>query len=165
MNTYMQIHHDHWIGKPYLASCKLRDALKQLAPIADLALRLWVAKVFFDSGLVKIQSWDSTVLLFTYEYSVPLLAPEIAAYLGAFVELSFPVLLTLGLMGRFGAGVLFVFNIVAVVSYPALNDVAIEQHKVWGLMLLVLLTHGPGRLSLDHWIEKILLKKTRPAAE
>lgn len=159
MNTFTQIHHERWIAAPYLLSCKLRNAFMQLAPIADLALRLWVAKVFFDSGLVKIQSWDTTVLLFTYEYSVPLLAPELAAYIGAFTELTFPVLLTLGLMGRFSAGVLFVFNIIAVISYPELNEVAIDQHKVWGLMLLMLLAHGPGSLSLDHWIDRMLLKK------
>ncbi|MGH8602998.1 MAG: DoxX family protein, partial [Gammaproteobacteria bacterium] len=74
---------------------------------------MWVANVFFKSGLVKIQSWESTVALFTYEYSVPYLSPELAAYFGAFTELFFPVLLAIGLAGRLSAGVLFVFNIVA----------------------------------------------------
>lgn len=131
---------------------KIRMGLDRLAPIADLAIRLWVANAFWRSGLVKIQSWDSTVLLFTYEYHVPVLRPEIAAYLGAFTELFFPVLLALGLAGRFAAGVLFVFNIIAVLSYPALNAAGIEQHQVWGIMLLVTLLHGPGRISIDHWI-------------
>lgn len=126
--------------------------LQWLSPLADLALRLWVANVFFKSGLTKIQSWDTTVMLFTYEYHVPLLPPEIAAYLGTFVELTFPALLVAGLAGRFAALVLFVFNIMAVVSYPDLNPAGLEQHKVWGLMLFVLLLHGPGRLSVDHWL-------------
>lgn len=133
---------------------KLTSALDWLSPIADLAVRLWVANVFFKSGLVKIQSWESTVTLFTYEYSVPYLSPEVAAYLGAFTELFFPVLLAVGLAGRLSAGVLFVFNIVAVMSYPALNAPGLEQHQVWGLLLLVSLLHGPGKLSLDHWIGK-----------
>jgi putative oxidoreductase len=123
--------------------------LSFLSPVADLALRLWVANVFFKSGLTKIQSMDSTLLLFTHEYQVPLLPPELAAYAGTFVELVFPVLLALGLGGRFAAFVLFVFNIVAVISYPGLNPAGVEQHQVWGLMLLVTLLHGPGRLSLD----------------
>ncbi len=131
---------------------RIAAGLNWLSPLADLALRLWVANAFFTSGLVKIQSWESTVMLFTYEYSVPLLPPEVVAYLGTFTELFFPVLLALGLAGRFSAAVLFVFNIVAVISYPALNAAGVEQHQVWGLMLLVSLLHGPGKLSLDYLI-------------
>ncbi len=136
----------------------IRRGLDRLAPVADLAVRLWVAKAFWQSGLVKVQSWESTVSLFTYEYRVPLLSPEIAAYLGAFTELFFPVLLMVGLAGRFAAGVLFIFNIVAVLSYPALMGAGIEQHQVWGILLLVTLLHGPGRISIDHWIAKKWLR-------
>ena len=127
-----------------------------LAPVADLALRLWVAAVFFRSGLTKIQSWDTTILLFTNEYQVPLLSPEVAAVLGTAAELVLPVLLAVGLGGRFAAAALFVFNIVAVISYPELNDAGLEQHQVWGLMLLVTLLHGPGALSVDHLVARWL---------
>ena len=133
---------------------RIRAWLDWLSPVADLVVRLWVASVFFKSGLVKIQSWESTVTLFTYEYSVPLLSPEVAATLGTFTELFFPVFLALGLAGRFSAAVLFVFNIVAVLSYPGLMAAGVEQHQVWGIMLLVTLLHGSGKLSLDHWIGK-----------
>ncbi|MGQ0657556.1 MAG: DoxX family protein [Chromatiales bacterium] len=129
-----------------------------LAPVADLALRLYVANVFWKSGMTKIQSWDSTLQLFQYEYHVPLLSPTLAAYAGTFTELFFPVLLVLGLGGRFAAFVLFVFNIIAVISYPDLNPAGLEQHKVWGLMLFVLLLHGPGPLSIDHWLKKRLAR-------
>ena len=87
---------------------------------------------------------------------MPLLPPELAAYLGTAVELAFPALLAFGLLGRFAAGVLLLFNIVAVISYPDLNAAGLEQHKVWGIMLLVCLLHGPGKLSLDHWIGRRL---------
>ena len=123
-----------------------------LAPLADLGLRVWVGIVFLKSGLAKIQSMESTIMLFENEYQVPLLSPEIAAYLGTFTELVFPVLLIIGLGGRFSALVLFLFNIVAVISYPTLNPGGVEQHQIWGLMLLVTLLHGPGKLSLDHFI-------------
>ncbi len=59
-----------------------------------------------------------------------------------------------GLASRFSAAVLFGFNIVAVISYPALNAAGIEQHQIWGLMLLVTLLHGPGKLSVDHVLGK-----------
>ncbi len=130
------------------------EILQRASPLADLALRLWVANVFWKSGLTKIQSFETTVFLFTHEYHVPLLSPQVAATLGTFTELFFPVLLALGLAGRFSAAVLFIFNIVAVISYPDLNEFGLEQHQIWGLMLLVLVLHGPGKLSIDHWIAR-----------
>lgn len=132
------------------------EGLNWLSPVADLALRFYVANVFWKSGLTKFQSWDTTLQLFTDEYHVPLLSPAVAAYLGTFTELFFPVLLVLGLAGRFAAGWLFVFNIIAVISFPDLKAAGLEQHKVWGLMLLVLTLHGPGRLSLDSWLSNLL---------
>ena len=57
---------------------------------------------------------------------------------------------------RFAAGVLFIFNIVAVVSYAALPDIAVKDHILWGTMLLVLTICGPGKIALDHWLERRL---------
>lgn len=129
-------------------------AMEFAAPVSDLLLRLWVAKIFFWSGLTKIKSMDSTIMLFKYEYEVPFLPPEVAAYLGTYAELVLPVLLAVGLAGRFAATSLFVFNIIAVVSYPALNEIGREQHLVWGLMLLVAVLRGPGKISIDHLIRR-----------
>lgn len=128
--------------------------LNHLSPMVDLTLRLFVAAVFFKSGLTKIASWDSTLALFENEYAVPLLPPEVAALLGTGVELFFPVLLMLGLGTRFAAGVLFVFNLIAVISYPDLGAVGLKDHQTWGLMLLVTLTHGAGALSLDRLLSR-----------
>ena len=128
--------------------------LDYLSPLLDLGIRLWVADVFWKSGLTKIASWDNTVLLFENEYSVPLLPPEVAAALGTFTELVFPVFLVLGLGGRFAAFVLFVFNYIAVISYPDLNPVGLKDHMYWGILLLVLLFHGPGKISVDHFIKR-----------
>jgi len=133
------------------------------APIADLVVRLWVAMVFFKSGLTKIQSWDTTVLLFTNEYHVPLLSPEIAAVLGTATELVAPVFLALGLGARGAAAVLFLFNIVAVISYPELEAAGREQHYLWGILLLVTLAHGPGALSLDRLLSRLITRLRPPA--
>jgi putative oxidoreductase len=126
--------------------------LDALSPLLDLGIRLFVASVFFKSGLTKIASWSTTLALFENEYAVPLLPPQLAALLGTGVELLFPVLLVLGLGARFSALVLFVFNIVAVLSYPGLGEVGLKDHQTWGLLLLVTLLHGPGPLSFDHLI-------------
>jgi putative oxidoreductase len=135
-----------------------RSLLKGLegyvAPLLDLALRVVVGIAFFRSGLAKIQSWETTVLLFENEYQVPLLPPELAAYLGTAAELVLPVLLVAGLCGRGAALALFVFNIVAVISYPDLSDGGLLQHQFWGWLLLVTLLHGPGKLSVDHFVRR-----------
>lgn len=127
-----------------------------LAPMLDLAIRIWVGMVFFQSGLTKIQSWETTLSLFENEYAVPFLPTELAAYMGTATELFFPVLLVLGLGGRFAAAVLFVFNIFAVLSYPDLGEIGLKDHQYWGLLLLVPLLHGPGRISIDHFIRRRL---------
>jgi putative oxidoreductase len=130
--------------------------LEWLQPVFVLAVRLYVASVFLKSGLTKIASMDSTILLFTHEYQVPLLSPEVAAYLSTGAELVLPVLLALGLGGRLAAAALFAFNIVAVFSYPELNEVGVMQHQYWGVLLLIPLLYGPGKLSIDYLIRRRL---------
>ncbi|WP_147693421.1 DoxX family protein [Vogesella mureinivorans] len=126
-----------------------------LLPLSLFAMRLYLARVFFLAGLTKIQDWDTTVFLFTEEYRVPLLSPAVAAMLGTAGELLLPPLLLLGLAGRFAALGLFVLNIMAVVSYwHALEGSALEFHLQWGLMLLLLLAAGPGKLALDGLIKR-----------
>jgi len=128
--------------------------LELLAPALDLVIRVFVASVFFKAGLTKIVSWDTTLALFENEYMVPLLPPAVAALLGTCVELGAPVLLVLGLGTRLSALVLFVFNIVAVISYPEIGEVGLKDHQMWGLLLLVTLLHGPGTLSIDHLVSR-----------
>jgi len=135
--------------------------LNALAPLVDFAIRWIVASVFFTSGLTKIASWDTTLALFENEYAVQLLSPELAALLGTGVELVFPVLLVLGLGTRLSAFVLFVFNVVAVISYPDLGAVGMKDHMTWGLLLLISMLHGPGTLSIDHLIRRRLLGAAR----
>lgn len=154
MNMTGTFKHSGLFARPVDLIRWIRHGLDQITPIGDLVIRLWVANVFWKSGLTKIQSMDTTIQLFRYEYSVPLLPPELAAYLATFSELGFSILLAAGLFARFGAFALFVLNIVAVISYPALEAQGLVQHQLWGLLLLVTLLHGPGRLSLDHLIGK-----------
>ncbi|MBY4678076.1 DoxX family protein [Marinobacterium arenosum] len=117
-----------------------------------LVLRVWLFRVFFVSGLTKIQSWSTTLTLFEYEYDVPLLSPAMAAYLATGAELILPSLLLVGLLGRFSALALFVFNLVAVTSYPDISPAGVQQHIMWGVMLAYFVVSGPGKLSLDHWL-------------
>jgi len=126
--------------------------------LIDLVVRLWVANVFWKSGVESLNDWEMTVDLFTNEFHVPLLSPLAAAVVGTGVELVFPVLLALGLAGRFSAGALFIFNIMAVISYPALNEIGLKDHIYWGILLMVPLLHGPGKISVDHFIRRHWMK-------
>jgi putative oxidoreductase len=127
--------------------------IDRLQPLALLAMRLYVAQVFISSGLVKIGNWPATLALFRDEYHVPLLSPAFAAYAGTFGELVFPVLIVLGLAGRFAAAGLFVVNAMALISYPQLFDfdcpAPVNQHLYWGSLLALLTIFGPGKLALD----------------
>ena len=126
--------------------------LNALAPVADLVLRLYVSKVFFLSGLTKIQDWETTVFLFTEEYRTPFLPPLLAAIGGTAAELILPMLLTLGLLTRLAAFGLFAVNIVAVVSYyHVLHEMpaALQDHLEWGLILLMIASISCCRLGLD----------------
>ena len=129
-----------------------------LTPLVDLGARLWVSWIFFKAGLVKIQSWSSTVQLFTHEYHVPFLSPTVAAVIGTGAELILPVLLAIGLGGRLMIFIFFIYNFVAVISYSYLWSpmgwYGLAQHINWGLLLALLATHGPGRLSIDYWVRK-----------
>lgn len=131
--------------------------LERAGHLVDLGIRLYMADVFFRSGLVKVRNWDGTLYLFENEYRVPLLPPEAAAWLGTFGELAFPPLLALGLAARFSAFSLSIVNVLAVVSFWHVlsgNEAALMSHVYWGMLLLVTLCHGPGMLSLDHWIRR-----------
>lgn len=130
---------------------RLLDALQ---PLAALFARLYVAQVFFLSGLTKLRDWGSTVALFTDEYKVPFLSPAAAAAMGAAGELVLPILLVLGLAGRFSALGLFVVNAVAVISLSEIAPAAMQQHILWGSLLAALAIYGLGPWSLDKWLQR-----------
>lgn len=140
--------------------------IDRLQPLLLLAARLYVALIFFRAGMLKIADWSSTLVLFRETYKVPVLPPELAAYVGTFGELVFPVMILVGLAGRLGAAGLFVVNVMAVVSYLDLFGfecpAGINSHYYWGSILLALTVFGPGKVSLDAFILRRL--QSRPNA-
>ncbi|MGY0218477.1 DoxX family protein [Endozoicomonadaceae bacterium StTr2] len=130
----------------------LSGLLNYLQPVALLAARLYVAWVFFASGLTKIDDWETTLFLFELEYEVPLLSPVVAAWLGTAGELIFPVLLAFGLFGRVGALGLSAVNVVAVLSLSEMAPAAFNLHVIWGLLLAVVALWGAGKISVDTFL-------------
>jgi putative oxidoreductase len=114
-----------------------------------LPLRFAVATVFWNSGMTKLANWDTALALFADEYRLPLLPPDVAAYMAASIELSTPVLLVLGLATRPVALVLLgMTTVIEIFVYPQ----AWPTHIQWAAMLLVLLCRGAGTWSLDYWL-------------
>ena len=129
---------------------RLRSGLERFPlSILQFAMRIAIGGVFFNSGLLKINSWEFAVKLFEDEYKVPLLDPVWAARMAAFTELTFPVLLFVGVATRLAT--LPLLGMVLVIQsfvYPQ----AWVEHLLWASVLVFLLTRGPGAISIDHFL-------------
>lgn len=128
--------------------------------------RFSIAAVFWKSGQTKIEGLaidivsgtftlgvprlsENAVFLFKEEYKLPLLSPELAAVLAALGEHILPVLILLGLATRLSAlGLLVMTMVIQLFVYPD----AYPTHGTWAAVLLYLMAHGPGKLSIDAWI-------------
>lgn len=119
--------------------------------LIQLMSRVAMAAVFWRAGQTKLANWDITLALFRDEYAVPLLPPELAANFATATELTAPVLLILGLATRLATlPMLGMTLVIQLFVYPG----AWTEHLIWATLLLLLLTRGPGVLSLDHLIAR-----------
>lgn len=134
--------------------------------LVALLARFSIAAVFWNSGQTKVKGFainivngdfklgwpqlsDSVVDLFIDEYKLPLLAPQWAALLAAVGEHVFPLLILIGLATRLSSVALLGMTLVIqVFVYPG----AYATHGTWAAVLLYLMVHGPGRISVDHWL-------------
>jgi putative oxidoreductase len=140
-------------------ACSLRARWNQLAArlndmintsLLALLARFGIAAVFFYSGRTKVDGWltvnDSAINLFREEYSLPLISPELGAHLAAYAEHLFPLLLVLGLCTRLSAlALLGMTAVIQLLVYPS----AWPTHLGWAALLLLLISQGGGKLSLD----------------
>ena len=128
--------------------------LARRIPFSALALasRLSIAAVFWRSGRTKVSGFtirEETFVLFREEYKVPLLPPDLAAYLSTTAEHVFPILLVIGFATRLSAlGLLAMTAVIELFVYPG----AWPEHGLWATLLLWILARGPGVVSLDHLI-------------
>ncbi|HBR69354.1 MAG TPA: hypothetical protein DEA55_08280 [Rhodospirillaceae bacterium] len=134
-----------------------------LSPLLVLGIRLFMADIFFTSGLIKFKSflngqWDTTVYLFRDVHPLPGIPAELAAIGGTGGELVLPILLALGLFGRAGAAGLLVMTAVIQFAIPAEYGLMNADHYLWMMLLAVPLVMGPGKFSLDHLLLKFIRK-------
>lgn len=118
-----------------------------IAPLFDGAIRFWMAALFWQSGIAKVQSWTTTLSLFRYEYKIPLMNPEIAAWTMTIIELACPLFLVVGLATRL-ATLPLLFMMIAI----QFTDLSQGAHIYWISLLTMILLKGPGKLSLDYFL-------------
>lgn len=119
--------------------------------VVSLALRIFPAMVFFQSGRTKVEGLfsikESTWFLFEHEYALPLIPSNLAAVLATTAEHLLPILMILGLATRLSAlGLLAMTAVIQIFVYPD----AWVTHGLWAAALLAVVARGPGALSLDH---------------
>jgi len=123
-----------------------------------LLARIGIAGIFFRSGQTKVDGFtitDSTFFLFEEEYKVPLIPPEMAAYMATIAEHVFPALLILGLASRLSAFALLGMTLVIqLFVYPNLWP----DHALWAAALLYIVARGPGSIALDALFARTLGK-------
>ena len=129
--------------------------LAQRIPYSLVALvaRFAVAAVFWRSAMTKVdesfQVKSTTFFLFKEEYKVPIIPPDIAAYLATYQELIGAVLLVIGLATRLTAlSFIGMVAIIQVFVYPS----GWPEHLLWFALLFLLVARGPGAISVDHLI-------------
>jgi len=130
-----------------------------VAPLLDVFIRLWLAGIFWASGMVKLQSWTTALYLAAHEYPVSWIDPITAAWLGETIEIVCPPLLVFGLATRFAALPMLILALVIQFSYQAL-----DQHLFWAILFGWFVVKGAGPISLDALIGRGIAATALPLA-
>ncbi len=129
------------------------------APLYDLAARLYIAEMFWSSGMTRFTDWkngnfDNQIFLFDLEHPVPGLSPEVAAYATTVAELVLPILVAFGLFGRMGAAGMLIMTAVIELTYGHY-----DVHILWAFLAGTIFIKGAGKFSLDYLLLKYLRKE------
>ncbi|MFZ1493611.1 MAG: NAD(P)/FAD-dependent oxidoreductase [Candidatus Competibacter denitrificans] len=135
----------------------LRVAEATFYPFLDLLIRLWLAQVFWVSGVLKLAHWDNALTLATYEYPVSWLNPVTAAIVGVTLEVVGSMLLAFGLATRLAALALLLLTLVIQFEYLAL-----DQHLYWAALFGWYVIMGAGSISLDRLLASGLAASALP---
>jgi NADH dehydrogenase FAD-containing subunit/uncharacterized membrane protein YphA (DoxX/SURF4 family) len=130
-----------------------RIAETAAGPLLDVFIRLWLAGIFWASGMTNLYLWTTTFYLAAHEY------PMTAAWLGEAIEIVGPPLLALGLATRFAALPMLVLSLVVQYSYQAL-----DQHLFWAVLFLWYVVKGAGPISIDALIGRGIAVTALPLA-
>jgi putative oxidoreductase len=121
---------------------------KYFSPLLLLAMRLWIAEIFFKSGMTKFSNISQAILLFEYEYAVPVISPVIATYMSVVFELICPIFLVLGLATRLA--ILPLIGMTLVIQLLVDQN---TQHFYWLFLMSSILIYGAGKISVDNFVK------------
>lgn len=143
-----------------LATTAIGLSEKTPAWIYQLAMRVAIGVVFWQSARTKVEGIltlkPSTFFLFQYEYALPLVPSDIAAYLATYAETGFSILLIVGLATRFAAASLLVMTfVIQTFVYPE----AWIVHLSWAAILTYLMARGGGLFSADYFVKRMFLRE------
>src|SRR6202008_1052635 len=131
--------------------------------LVQLILRLGLATPFWRSGVLKWDGFlhrsDTAVELSRSEFILhlpggpyPYPAPVLFAFLSGCAEISLPVLLVFGFATRFAATGLLFMTCIVELTVPEGWPI----HITWAAMALGIMAGGPGSLSLDYLVRRVL---------
>jgi putative oxidoreductase len=132
--------------------------------MVQLVLRVALAVPFWRSGILKWNGFlrlsDTAVTLFSDEFMLHLPGgpyhfpvPTAMAFLSGCGEVVFSVLLVLGLGTRFAALGLLFMTVIVELTVPDGWPI----HITWAAMALGIMAYGPGRVSVDYLLGKLVL--------
>jgi putative oxidoreductase len=136
--------------------------------LVQLVMRVALAVPFWRSGILKWSGFlrlsDTAVALFTDEFMLHLPGgpyhypvPAVMAFLSGCGEITFPVLLILGLATRFAAFGLLLMTFIVELTVPDGWPI----HITWAAMALGIMAWGPGRFSIDYWLQKTMFASSK----
>jgi putative oxidoreductase len=127
---------------PFLLSPFLDRLEHNLFPLVLFLGRLWAGQLFGRAGLEKITHWQATINLFNYEYNIPLISPEVAAYGMTLIELFCSLSLIMGFKIR--GAIWFLLGLLGFLQFTALGG---AHHGYQALCLVLLAVYGPGSFA------------------
>jgi putative oxidoreductase len=146
--------------------------------VVALGLRLVIARVFFLAGQSKILGpivpinldipnlplidvsivlptgiKPETFAVFETQYANLPLSPTVAAYLFSYAEFVLPICLLIGFATRFAALALLVMT--GLMAFYVMPEAFWPTHVYWVAILMVLISVGPGVISIDALIRYV----------
>lgn len=118
--------------------------------VQNLSLQGFSLKAFSFSLLVPVDVAPSTFAFFMSRFAASPVPPGLAAYVVSYAEFILPIMLVLGLASRFAA--IGMLGLTALFQFYLMPEALWTTHIYWVAMLLVLVSRGPGQISIDHVI-------------
>jgi NADH dehydrogenase/putative oxidoreductase len=126
-------------------------------PYIELAIRLWIAKLFFGFGLLQLMNWQTTLGLASQENPIPFLAPAAAAFMSTGIYLVCAALLAMGFMTRYAALPLLALSFITQLRYEPF-----DTQLFWMALSGWFVIHGAGAISFDNLLRRGLSDSAVP---